>query len=317
MKEIEYSGLEDGAPESAAPDRAFLGELGQRVRKMRALRGMSRKALAAASGVSERYLAQVEVGGGNLSIVLLRRVARATGAPIEDLVSDDPPPGQWPLLRQLLRTAGPDAVHAAMAALRGEARDARLDTSAPATSRIALVGLRGAGKTTLGRIAARRLGWTFIELNHEIERLAGFSVTEIFKLYGQGGYRRLEQRALRTVAAMAPPLLLATGGGLVAEPLTFDFLLHAFNTIWVKARPHEHMSRVREQGDLRPMSNENDAMNELVAILASREPLYARARAVLDTSDETLEESADKLALLIRALSGPPRAEGADKHADQ
>jgi XRE family transcriptional regulator, aerobic/anaerobic benzoate catabolism transcriptional regulator len=306
MSEKENPSGEAEASHGAAADRAFLSELGQRVRKVRALRGMSRKALAAASGVSERYLAQLESGEGNVSIILLRRVARATGAPIEDLVAGEPLPDQWPLLRQLLRGAGPDAINDALAALRGEAPSAQAVSSAPIAGRIALVGLRGAGKTTLGRIVARRLGWTFIELNHEIERLAGFSVTEIFKLYGQGGYRRLEQRALQSVAAMAPPLLLATGGGLVAEPLTFDLLLHAFDTIWVKAQPHEHMSRVREQGDLRPMSNESDAMDDLVAILSSREPLYARARAVLDTSGATREESADKLAQLIAAMAENP-----------
>jgi XRE family transcriptional regulator, aerobic/anaerobic benzoate catabolism transcriptional regulator len=301
MKESEISVAESGSPAAPTPDRAFLAELGLRVRKMRALRGMSRKALAAASGVSERYLAQLESGEGNLSIVLLRRVARATGAPIEDLVSDEPL-GQWSLLRQLSQTATPDALKAAVAALRGENPDVPRPAFLPTVGRIALVGLRGAGKTTLGRIVARRLGWTFIELNHEIERLAGFSVTEIFKLYGQGGYRRLEQRALQIVAATPPPLLLATGGGLVAEPLTFDLLLRVFDTIWIKARPQEHMARVREQGDLRPMSDESDAMNELVAILSSREPLYARARAALDTSGEAPEESADKLTLLVQAM---------------
>jgi XRE family transcriptional regulator, aerobic/anaerobic benzoate catabolism transcriptional regulator len=214
----------------------------------------------------------------------------------------------------LLQAAKPDAIKAAIAVLRGETPDAPPDRIAPAIGRIALIGLRGAGKTTLGRIAARQLGWTFIELNHEIERLAGFSVTEIFKLYGQGGYRRLEQRALRTVAAMPPPLLLATGGGLVAEPLTFDLLLHAFDTIWVKARPQEHMTRVREQGDLRPMSDESDAMKELVAILSSREPLYARARAVLDTSGQAIEASADQLARLIATLA--PGATKADRLVD-
>jgi XRE family transcriptional regulator, aerobic/anaerobic benzoate catabolism transcriptional regulator len=301
MKQSELPDAESGSPAAPTPDRAFLAELGQRVRKMRALRGMSRKALAAASGVSERYLAQLESGDGNLSIVLLRRVARATGAPIEDFVSDAPL-GQWPLLRQLSQAATPDALKAAVAALRGENPGAPTPPISPTIGRIALVGLRGAGKTTLGRIVARRLGWTFIELNHEIERLAGFSVTEIFKLYGQGGYRRLEQRALQIVAATPPPLLLATGGGLVAEPLTFELLLRAFDTIWVKARPQEHMTRVREQGDLRPMSDESDAMNELVAILSSREPLYARAGAALDTSGEVPEESADKLTLLVQTM---------------
>jgi XRE family transcriptional regulator, aerobic/anaerobic benzoate catabolism transcriptional regulator len=304
MSEKELSAADIALSDSGASDRAFLSELGQRVRKMRALRGMSRKALAAASGVSERYLAQLEGGEGNLSIILLRRVARATGAPIEDLVTDAPLPDQWPLLSQLLRTAGPEAINAAVAALRGESPNAKPAKTISAAGRFALIGLRGAGKTTLGRIAARQLGWTFIELNHEIERLAGFSVTEIFKLYGQGGYRRLEQRALQTIATIPPPLLVATGGGLVAEPLTFDLLLHAFDTIWVKARPQEHMARVREQGDLRPMSNERDAMNELVTILSSRESLYAQARAVLDTSGETLEESAAKLVRLLATMAG-------------
>jgi len=293
-----------GTPADGAPDRAFLNELGQRVRKIRALRGMSRKALAAASGVSERYLAQLEAGEGNLSIMLLRRIARATGAPIEDLVSDQPASPQWPLMRDLLAHASPESIEAAKAILRGHgAAVLQPAPNSEAVPRVALIGLRGAGKTTLGRIAAERLGWRFVELNHEIERLAGFSVTEIFKLYGQEGYRKLEQRALQATAKSPPPLILATGGGIVAEALTFDLLLNAFDTIWVKARPGEHMARVREQGDLRPMSNESDAMNELVAILSSREPLYARARAVLDTSGRTLEESAQSLTRLIGAFA--------------
>jgi XRE family transcriptional regulator, aerobic/anaerobic benzoate catabolism transcriptional regulator len=298
-------------PKEGASDRAFLNELGQRVRKMRALRGMSRKALAVASGISERYLAQLEAGDGNLSIMLLRRIAGATGAPIEDLVSDEPASPQRALVRDLLAQASPQAIETVIAVLRDNGRGQ--SQSAPqrlGANRVALIGLRGAGKTTLGRIAAERLGWTFIELNHEIERLAGFSVTEIFKLYGQEGYRKLEQRALQIVAKSPPPLLLATGGGLVAEPLTFDLLLHAFDTIWVRARPSEHMARVREQGDLRPMSNESDAMVELVAILASREPLYARAKAKLDTSGRSLEESAEGLVRLIEGFAAYENVNG-------
>jgi len=301
-------------PNEGAGDRAFLSELGQRVRKMRALRGMSRKALAAASGVSERYLAQLEAGEGNLSIMLLRRIARATGAPIEDLVSDEPASPQFALLRDLLAQASPRAIETVKAVLRADRPgESQLAPQRLRANRVALIGLRGAGKTTLGRIAAERLGWTFVELNHEIERLAGFSVTEIFKLYGQEGYRKLEQRALQIVAKSPPPLLLATGGGLVAEPLTFDLLLHAFDTIWVKARPSEHMARVREQGDLRPMSNESDAMVELIAILSSREPLYARAKAALDTSGRTLEESADGLVQLIEGFAPHENVDGAQR----
>jgi XRE family transcriptional regulator, aerobic/anaerobic benzoate catabolism transcriptional regulator len=287
-----------------ASDRDFLNELGQRVRSTRALRGMSRKSLALASGVSERYLAQLEAGGGNLSIILLRRIARALGAPIEDLVSDEAASPERALLRGLLARAAPQSIEAAKAVLRGERPG---EATAPAHERgkcrVALIGLRGAGKTTLGRIAAERLGWSFVELNHEIERLAGFSVTEIFKLYGQEGYRKLELRALQIVVKRPPPLLLATAGGLVAEPLTFDLLLHAFDTIWVKARPNEHMARVREQGDLRPMSAESDAMMELIAILASREPHYARAKATLDTSGRGVEESASGLVRLIEGFA--------------
>jgi XRE family transcriptional regulator, aerobic/anaerobic benzoate catabolism transcriptional regulator len=298
-------------PKEGASDRAFLSELGQRVRKIRALRGMSRKALAVASGISERYLAQLEAGDGNLSIMLLRRIAGATGAPIEDLVSDEPASPQRALLRDLLAQASPQAIETVIAVLRDDGRgQSQSALQRLGANRVALIGLRGAGKTTLGRIAAERLGWTFIELNHEIERLAGFSVTEIFKLYGQEGYRKLEQRALQIVAKGPPPLLLATGGGLVAEPLTFDLLLHAFDTIWVRARPSEHMARVREQGDLRPMSNESDAMVELVAILASREPLYARAKAALDTSGRTVEESADGLVRLIAGFAAYENVDG-------
>ncbi|HYC24856.1 MAG TPA: helix-turn-helix transcriptional regulator [Roseiarcus sp.] len=287
----------NGMSQEGASDRAFLNELGQRVRKMRALRGMSRRSLALASGVSERYLAQLEAGEGNLSIILLRRITRALGAAIEDLVGDEAALPDRVLLRGLLARASPQSIEIVKAVLRGE--KSRHLPSARNESRVALIGLRGAGKTTLGRIAAQRLGWTFVELNHEIERLAGFSVTEIFKLYGQEGYRKLELRALQIVTERPPPLLLATAGGLVAEPLTFDLLLRGFDTIWVKAKPDEHMARVREQGDLRPMAAESDAMTELMAILAGREPYYARADAVLDTSGRTMKESADGLVRLI------------------
>lgn len=282
-------------------ERDFLTELGRRVRHMRALRGMSRKTLAQVSGISERYLAQLESGAGNLSIMLLRRVAEATGAPIEDLVSDAPPPPEWPLIRELLRRASPSTVDKVRQLLnaRSGAEEPSLRPPTVMVSRIALIGLRGAGKTTLGRIAAERLGWTFIELHKEIEAQTGLSLTEIFNLYGQEGYRRLEQKALEATATRAGPMIVATSGGIVADPVTFDRLLTAFFTVWVRATPEEHMNRVREQGDLRPMADDNAAIDELITILSSREPLYGRARAVVDTSERTVEDAATELVNLI------------------
>ena len=284
----------------ADADAAYLAELGQRVRRIRAVRGMSRKTLSRASGISERYLAQLEGGEGNLSLVLLRRIARATGARLDDLVAEETS-DEWRLLRDLLRQASPQAIEAARLALTGAASPQTAATSSGASLKVALIGLRGAGKSTVGRLAAERLGWPFVELNVEVERTAGLSVTEVFKLYGQEGYRRLEQKALRGVIERPGPFILATGGGIVAEPLTFDSLLSCFFTVWMKALPGQHMRRVREQGDLRPMANDRAAMDELVAILSSREPLYARANATLDTSQRDADQSADALAALIRS----------------
>lgn len=296
-----------GAPPRLQPAReddsdAYLVELGQRVRRMRAVRGMSRKVLAEVSGVSERYIAQMESGLGNVSIMLLRRVAEATGAPIEDLVADPArQPKEWPLIRDLLRQATPEMLAQVRAVLSGERADSlRLTQSPIAVDRIALIGLRGAGKSTLGKMAAEQLGWPFVELNKEIEREAGFSVPEIFALYGQDGYRRFELACLKNLIARPGPMVLATGGGIVAEPMTFELLLSSFFTVWLKASPAEHMSRVRSQGDLRPMANDKAAMAELITILSSREPLYARARATIDTAGARLEDSAKTLVQLVR-----------------
>jgi XRE family aerobic/anaerobic benzoate catabolism transcriptional regulator len=288
--------------------RRFLIELGQRVRNMRAIRGMSRKVLAQVSGVSERYIAQLESGLGNVSVVLLRRVAKATGAPIEDLLAGGADQLEdWPLLRSLLRQAGPEQVEEVKDILTGQ-RAPRKPLPRVAVDRIALIGLRGAGKSTLGRRAAKILGWPFIELNKEVEHEAGFSVNEILSLYGQEGYRRLEQAALRKIIARQGPMIVAAGGGVVSDPVTFELLLSSFFTIWVKAAPEEHMSRVRKQGDLRPMGDDSAAMNELVTILSSREPLYSKARLVVDTSGATEDVCVQKLLDAIRSYcqSGCP-----------
>jgi len=277
-----------------AEEDRFLAALGQRVRGTRALRGMSRKVLSHTSGLSERYIAQLESGHGNVSIILLRRIAQAMGTRIDDLLPDNAASADWPVLRDLIAGAPPDKIAQVKAILSDGI------ASAASTRRVALIGLRGAGKSTLGRIAAQRLGWPFIELDHEIERAAGVSITEVFGLYGQEGYRRLEQSELRRLIGEPGPMLIATGGGIVAEPLTFDLVLSSCFTIWLKASPEEHMQRVRDQGDLRPMRDDRSAMQELRAILLSREPLYARARAIVDTGGLDAEKAADRLIDVIR-----------------
>ena len=273
------------------PEEIFLAQLGQRVRTMRALRGMSRKVLAKVSGISERYIAQLESGKGNVSIVLLRRVSNAMGAHLEDLIPGGEHAPDWPVIRDLMRKATHGQISHAKDVLSGGTATQRQTAFAG----IALIGLRGAGKTTLGRMLARKIGWSFVELNKEIEQQNGLSVAEIIALYGQEGFRRMEQSALGQLLARKELLVLATGGGIVSEPITFDLILSSFYTIWLKAEPEEHMARVRKQGDLRPMADDRSAMAELRTILLSREPLYARASAVVDTAGLTVDKAAARL----------------------
>jgi len=276
----------------------FLEQLGQRVRNMRALHGMSRKALADISGISSRYLAQLESGQGNVSIVLLRRVSNAMGAHLEDLLPTLEPTPDWPIFRDLLRKATPSQI--------AQAKDLLADgASAPRHAPfcgIALIGLRGAGKSTLGRILAEKIGWDFVELNKEIEQQSGLSVAEIIALYGQEGFRRMEQAALQRLLVRKGLMVLTTGGGIVSEPLTFDQVLSSFYTIWLKAEPGEHMARVRNQGDLRPMADDHSAMAELRNILLSREPLYARAAAIVDTAGLSVDAAAARLIEVVEPV---------------
>jgi XRE family aerobic/anaerobic benzoate catabolism transcriptional regulator len=285
---------ETAASKALDAEAEFLASLGARVRHLRAMRGMSRKVLSAASGVSERYIAQLESGQGNVSIILLRRVALATGARLEDLIPGADASPDWPVIRDLMGGASAETIAQVKRLLSGNGA-----ANARAGERVALIGLRGAGKSTLGRLVAERIGWQFVELNKEIERDNDMSVPEIFAMYGQEGYRRFEQAAVRKLIARDGPILLATGGGIVAEPVTFDLILSSFYTIWLKAEPEEHMRRVREQGDLRPMGGDASAMQELRAILVSREPFYARARAMVDTAGLSVEEATDRLYALI------------------
>ena len=282
----------------SAAETDFLDQLGQRVRRMRGLAGMSRKVLAQVSGISERYIAQLESGKGNVSIVLLRRIANAINAPLDDIIPGSEPSPDWPVIRDLLKKASPSQIAEVKDLLAGGA-------SAPlrrSFSGIALIGLRGAGKSTLGKMLAERIGWSFVELNKEIERQNGLSVAEIIALYGQEGFRRMEQAALQQLLARKELMVLATGGGIVSEPVTFDLILNAFYTIWLKAKPEEHMARVRGQGDLRPMADDRSAMAELRNILVSREPLYARASAVVDTAGLSVDAAAARLIDSVRPV---------------
>jgi XRE family aerobic/anaerobic benzoate catabolism transcriptional regulator len=280
--------------ENPASETGFLEQLGQRVRTMRALRGMSRKVLAKVSGISERYIAQLESGKGNVSIMLLRRVSEAMGAHLEDLIPATEPAPDWPVIRDLVRKATPNQIAQAKDVLSGQGSGAAA-LRRTSFAGIALIGLRGAGKSTLGKMLARKIGWSFVELNKEIEAQNGLSVAEIIALYGQEGFRRMEQAALGQLLARKELMVLATGGGIVSEPLTFDLILSSFYSIWLKAEPEEHMARVRRQGDLRPMADDRSAMAELRTILLSREPLYARAAAVVDTAGLTVDAAAARL----------------------
>ena len=275
---------------TAAGDEAgYLRLLGERIREARARRGMTRKILARDSRVSERYLAQLEAGQGNISIVLLRQVALAMGLPLTDLVRDEPdrPVELTLLVETLSRLSAKELAQARK--LLGEAFGAAV--AGGRRQRIALVGLRGAGKSTLGALLAQDLGVPFVELDREIEREFGTPLAAIFDLYGQAAYRRAERRCLEAVIERSERAVIATGGSLVSEPATFGFLLSACFTVWLKAAPEEHMARVAAQGDLRPMAASEEAMADLRRILAGRTALYAKADVAVDTAGKTVEES--------------------------
>jgi len=286
----------------SAPGRdtdAYLHRLGERVRMLRNQRGMSRKALAQHAKVSERYLAQLETGKGNGSIVLLRRLSRALGLPVTQLVNEaNEPPVDLVLLTQFLERLAPRAL--------SEARELLLrHFSEPSDDlrdrRIALIGLRGGGKSTLGRLLAARLEVPFVELDREVERMSGASLSEIFDMFGQETFRRAEREALENVMRQHRAFVMATGGSIVTEPGTLELLLSSCFTIWLRAEPREHMTRVMEQGDMRPMAKNARAMEDLISILKSREPLYAKADAVLMTSGKTPQQNLDELMILARA----------------
>jgi XRE family aerobic/anaerobic benzoate catabolism transcriptional regulator len=287
---------------AALSERAYLAELGERVRQVRARRGMTRKILARDSGVSERYLAQLETGSGNISILLLRRIAAAMGLPLTDLIHEGPErPVEYTLARQLLDGLAPAELAGAYRAL---AHSVGQNGDSARAQRVALIGLRGAGKTTLGERLAQHLGVPFIEMATAIAGESGTSLSEIFSLYGQAAYRRYEQRALERAVATHERAVIATGGSLVSEPATFELLLRSCHTVWIAASPAEHMSRVMAQGDLRPMQASREAMADLKRILENRQALYGKADAVIDTTGKTIAQSFGELAEAAGRLLG-------------
>ena len=278
---------------------SYLTQLGARVRTLRSQRGMTRKALSQHAKVSERYLAQLESGRGNGSIELLRRVAKAIGIPVAQLVHDGPQhPVELDLLIQQLERLPADR----FAEIRKMIGDEPVQTDDARSHRIALIGLRGAGKSTLGRMLADRRGVPFIELDREIERRSGASLSEIFDMFGQETFRRAERDALEEVLARESAFVMATSGSIVTEPATLERLLSACRTVWVRAEPAEHMARVIQQGDMRPMAHSPRAMKDLNAILDSRTPLYAKAEIAITTTGKTPEAAA---AELLRAVTLP------------
>ncbi|MBI2752519.1 MAG: helix-turn-helix transcriptional regulator [Betaproteobacteria bacterium] len=242
-------------------EAAYLARLGERVRNWRLERGTARKALALASGVSERYLAQLEAGEGNISVLLLRRVAHAMSVPVEEL--------------------------------------AREEDAAPRLARVALIGLRGAGKSTLGEKLAESLGVPFVELDQEVEREAGTPLGEVFSMYGQEAFRRFERRALERVLKSNPRAVIAAGGSLVTDPASYNLLLGECYCVWLKASPEEHMQRVLAQGDLRPFRGRSTAIDEIRQLLADRDSLYARAKAAIDTSGRPVRQSLAELRRIL------------------
>ena len=248
---------------SEQQEAAYLARLGERVRAWRTEHKLTRRKLSEASGVSERYLAQLESGLGNISVLLLRKVALAMGVSVERLVQEE--------------------------------------ERSPRSERIALLGLRGAGKSTLGRKLAESLGAPFIELDSEVEKEAGAKLGEVFSMYGQDVFRRFERRALERVLAEHPRAVIAAGGSLVTDPGTYALLLDRCVCVWLKASPDEHMSRVIAQGDMRPFQGgkqgqgRSAALDEIKKLLDDRKALYSRADAAVDTSGRTVKQSFEQL----------------------
>jgi XRE family transcriptional regulator, aerobic/anaerobic benzoate catabolism transcriptional regulator len=277
----------------------FLTALGERVRALRARRGLTRKSLAAAADVSERHLANLEYGTGNASILILQQVANSLQCSLAELLGDVTTSNpEWLMIREQLANADEAMIRRVRLSI-----DELLGASGGQTrsQRIALIGLRGAGKSTLGQRLADDLGYPFVEVNREIEKLAGCSVNEIQALYGMNAYRRYEKRALEAVIQSNPQAIIATPGGMVSDVATFNLLLSACTTVWLKAEPEDHMQRVIAQGDMRPMASSKEAMEDLKQILKGRTAFYSKADVTINTSAQAEDATFELLNSQVRS----------------
>ncbi len=299
-----------GNPPEAEPAESeknpFLVALGERVRALRSRRGITRKALSLAADVSERHLANLEYGIGNASILVLLQVAQALQCSLAELLGDVTTSSpEWLLIRELLERRDESTLRRVRVTIgemlgTGGERGAAAGQARSRSAQIALIGLRGAGKSTLGAMLAEDLGFPFVELSREIEKFAGCSISEIQALYGQNAYRRYERRALEEAIQIYPEAVIATPGGLVSDAATFNLLLAHCTTVWLKADPEVHMQRVLAQGDTRPMAASREAMDDLKSILAGRAAFYSKADLQLDTSAQPLEGTFQALRRLVR-----------------
>ena len=277
----------------------FLTALGERVRALRARRGLTRKSLAAAADVSERHLANLEYGTGNASILILQQVANSLQCSLAELLGDVTTSNpEWLMIREQLGHADEAMIRRVRLSI-----DDMLGASGGQTrnQRVALIGLRGAGKSTLGQRLADDLGFPFVEVNREIETLAGCSVNEIQALYGMNAYRRYEKRALEAVIQANPQAIIATPGGMVSDVATFNLLLSACTTVWLKAEPEDHMQRVIAQGDMRPMASSKEAMEDLKQILKGRAAFYSKADATINTSAQDEDATFELLSAQVKS----------------
>ncbi|MCZ8337834.1 MAG: helix-turn-helix transcriptional regulator [Burkholderiaceae bacterium] len=291
--------MPDGADADAEAKNPFLVALGERVRALRSRRGMTRKATAQAADVSERHLANLEYGVGNASILVLLQVAQSLQCSLAELLGDVTTSSpEWLMIREMLEQRDDATLRRVRVAI-GEMLGTGGENEAR-SHRVALIGLRGAGKSTLGQRLADDLGFPFVELSREIEKFAGCSASEIQALYGQNAYRRYERRALEESIQIYPEAVIATPGGLVADAATFNLLLAHCTTVWLQADPEDHMKRVIAQGDMRPMAASREAMEDLKGILAGRAPFYSKAELRLDTSARPLEATFAALRALVR-----------------
>ena len=276
------------------PGAALVARLASRVAEARKAQRVPRRVLSERSGVSPRYLAQLEAGEGNISILLLQRVAAALDLSVDALLADDAPMDHDAQRVAELYRQAPVALQQKVRGLLAPQNPELLRAG-----RICLVGLRGAGKSTLGELAGEALKIPFVELNQVIEEAADMPLSEVMAFYGQDGYRRMEAEALEAVAARHDRVILAVGGGIVAERATYDQLLAQFHTIWIKTSPPEHMQRVRAQGDLRPMQGNPAAMTQLKELLRLRTPLYNQAEAQVNTANRAVRSSLNDLLTVI------------------